>query len=185
MSVAGAGSGVGSAATLAVLRPMFHDLLFELRNWPPWILPVGGGTVATLLAFYLLHSMLSHRRPKEAEPEETEAQIKPRTGIKSAQDRRTNLRRAGNSVSVFISDADARKEPWQGWVIDRSAGGLCITTEQIIPAGTILSVRSSNASTGIPWVQVEVKNCRFVGKEYELGCQFVKTPPWSVLLMFG
>jgi hypothetical protein len=34
-------------------------------------------------------------------------------------------------------------------------------------------------------VQLEVKNCRLVGSEYELGCQFVRTPPWSVLLLFG
>jgi hypothetical protein len=167
---------------------MFQDLLSELARLPPWVLPAAGGTVATLLAFYLMHSLLSHRQPGNEDPadEGEVAPIKPRSfGSNRAQDRRTNMRRAGNSVSVFISDADARKEPWQGWVIDRSAGGLCITTETIVPAGTILSVRSSNASTGIPWVQVEVKNCRFVGKEYELGCQFVKTPPWSVLLMFG
>jgi hypothetical protein len=35
-------------------------------------------------------------------------------------------------------------------------------------------------------VQVEVRNCRKINSdEYELGCRFLRTPPWSVLLLFG
>ena len=36
-----------------------------------------------------------------------------------------------------------------------------------------------------PWVDVEVRMCRALKDGYELGCQFVKTPNWSILLMFG
>jgi hypothetical protein len=163
-----------------------NDVLgIPLSTLPPWLVPSIFGTLSALLAVYLGRSLLLRGKPDDR-PEEPPPPSRSRVfGAAKGQDRRNAMRRAGNSVAVFISDADARKEPWQGWVVDRSAGGLCITTETVVPAGTILSVRSSNASTGIPWVQVEVKNCRFVGKEYELGCQFVKPPPWSVLLMFG
>jgi hypothetical protein len=46
-------------------------------------------------------------------------------------------------------------------------------------------VRTTNAPSSVPWVQIEVKSCRMIGKEHELGCRFVRTPPWSVMLLFG
>src|SRR5262249_26555602 len=99
--------------------------------------------------------------------------------------RRSALRRGGNPVAILISDAETRAKPSPGFVIDRSTGGLCLSVPEPVVEGTILSVRTSNAPETIPWVQLEVKNCRLVGREYELGCQFVRTPPWSVLLLFG
>ena len=36
-----------------------------------------------------------------------------------------------------------------------------------------------------PWTEVEVRSCRQKKDGYEVGCQFVKTPPWSILLLFG
>jgi hypothetical protein len=88
-------------------------------------------------------------------------------------------------VAILISDADAQAQPTNGWVVDRSTGGLCLSVPEAVTEGTVLSVRTTNAPNSVPWVQIEVKNCRLVGKEYELGCRFVRTPPWSVMLLFG
>jgi hypothetical protein len=30
-----------------------------------------------------------------------------------------------------------------------------------------------------------VRNCRDAGQHFELGCEFERTPPWNVLLLFG
>lgn len=100
-------------------------------------------------------------------------------------ERRASLRRSGNAVAIQISDAEATAKPHHGWVIDRSMGGLCLSVQEAVAAGTILSIRPSNAPVTVPWIQVEVRNCRSVGIDWELGCQFVRTPPWSVLLLFG
>ena len=48
-----------------------------------------------------------------------------------------------------------------------------------------LAVIPLNAPSITPWVDIEVRTCRKVGDNFELGCQFVKTPNWSILLMFG
>ena len=37
----------------------------------------------------------------------------------------------------------------------------------------------------IDFVGVVVRSCRKTGEFYELGCEFEKTPPWNVLLLFG
>ena len=51
--------------------------------------------------------------------------------------------------------------------------------------GTILSVRPDEAAKGVPWIQIEVKRCTKDDKAWRVGCRFVRTPPWSILLMFG
>ena len=43
----------------------------------------------------------------------------------------------------------------------------------------------TNASEQVPWIEIEVRTCRLVEDSWELGCQFVKTPQWSILLLFG
>jgi hypothetical protein len=104
----------------------------------------------------------------------------------SATEKRIALRRRGNPVKVLISDADAVALPQEGWILDRSVGGLCLQVEKgAVPVGTVLSVRSCSAPKCTPWTQVEVRSCRQEGSAWELGCQFVKTPSWNVLLLFG
>jgi hypothetical protein len=101
------------------------------------------------------------------------------------QERRGAARRGGNPIAVLITDEAVEAEPIRGYVLDRSTGGLCISCEAEIEEGTILSVRTANAPETAPWVQIEVRNCRRNGREYEIGCQWLRTPPWSVLLLFG
>ena len=103
----------------------------------------------------------------------------------SALERRQALRRGGNPIAVLLTDVDIKAKPVSGWVVDRSTGGICVSVPEAVESGTVLCVRTANAPESVPWIQIEVKNCRPADGNWELGCQFVRTPPWSVLLLFG
>jgi hypothetical protein len=100
------------------------------------------------------------------------------------QDRRETPR-TRRQVRVQITDADAKNSPASAWVSDCSLGGLCLSVKEETPVGTILSVRPASAPPGVPWVQIQVKSQRRFEANWELGCQFVRTPSYSVLLMFS
>jgi hypothetical protein len=103
----------------------------------------------------------------------------------SATENRKSLRRSGNPVEVLIVNPANRTDPFKGYVVDRCVGGLGLLVEKTFEAEQRLSVRPTNAPPMTPWVELIVKSCRQSDPGYELGCQFVRTPPWAVLLMFG
>jgi hypothetical protein len=103
----------------------------------------------------------------------------------SNSERRGAARREGNTVEVILATPGDGAEPLQGWVVDRSVGGLGLRTDVPVPVGAVFNVRPRNSTSIIPWTQLEVKTCRQEGAAWEVGCQFVRTPPWSVLLLFG
>lgn len=103
----------------------------------------------------------------------------------SANEKRTAHRRRGNPVQILITDAEATRTPELGWVVDRSVGGLCLSVSEEVKPGTVLSVRACHAPETIGWSQIDVRSCRPEGSTWELGCQFVRTPSWNVLLLFG
>jgi hypothetical protein len=94
-------------------------------------------------------------------------------------------RRGGNAVAVFIADPHKTDEPQRGWVVDRSAGGLCVALDKPVDAGDTLRIRVCNAPVTVPWAEVQVKSCRKDGNQWEAGCQFVVTPSFNVLMLFG
>lgn len=105
--------------------------------------------------------------------------------IQEAQERRSAPRRKGNPVSVQVSNATATTEPFQGWVIDRSSGGLCLLVDQKVEPGRLLSVRPTRCHPGFPWVQIQVKSCRAERGSWNLGCQFEHKLSWTELQLFG
>ncbi|MGE3809411.1 MAG: hypothetical protein AB7K24_32510, partial [Gemmataceae bacterium] len=66
---------------------------------------------------------------------------------------------------------------------DRSPRGLCLALDHPVDVGTVITVKRTNNTT--PWIKVAVKNCRLVGANYEVGCEFVSVPSASTLMMFG
>jgi hypothetical protein len=157
----------------------------------PWgvVLPLTAGLAATGMAVVLSRFFLGGRRPS-ADPAAAETDEKPPPDYDpfiegSASEQRGTLRRGGNPVAVLLSEKDSGRPPMHGWVIDRSMGGLCLTVDEAIPVGTALTVRAIKAPSAAPGVDVEVKSCRRGTEAWELGCQFLKTPPWAVLLLFG
>ncbi len=165
----------------------------DLQAWAVWLAPVVG--IVAGGAVYFAGRWVFRRRSAVAAAKSDPPPPRPVQRACSGPsdpflqgstvEKRASLRRRGNAIAVLVSNVDATAPPSSGWVIDRSMGGLCLSVDKEMPAGSILSVRTSNAPTSAPWVQVEVRNCRPVGKDWELGCQFVRTPPWSVLLLFG
>ncbi len=171
-------------------------LALDPGPWTPILVALGIGAIAAA-GVYVVGRFLSGTRNVAGElEEETAYNLEPHR--QSAEDpyqvaapaggsldRRQALRRGGNPVPVFITDAEAEAKPVRAYVLDRSTGGLCLSVPEAIEPGTVLSVRAVNAPPATPWVKIEVRNCRPVGNEFELGCKFLITPPWSILLLFG
>jgi hypothetical protein len=103
----------------------------------------------------------------------------------SFADRRTTVRRDGPPVQVYLASSTLRGGQEEGYVLDRSTGGLRVAVKAAIPKGTSLQVRAGNAPETVPWVTIMVRSCSHTGQHYELGCEFDKTPPWNILLLFG
>jgi hypothetical protein len=175
--------------------PNTNLLAFDFSQDATWI-AVGVGVLLTLFVLVVGYLLIDRGRSAKLIPRSvavsvptdveraTEPQYDPFVDG-SALEQRTALRRNGNPILVQISDADAKAEPTAGWVIDRSTSGLCLLVEQEVPMGTILCVKASHAPKGTVWVQLEVKNTRPKGRNWELGCQFLRPPPWGIMLLFG
>jgi hypothetical protein len=103
----------------------------------------------------------------------------------SASERRAAVRRGGKPTKVYISYADSPDELFLGWVVDRSMTGLGLLVSQEVEEESLLMVRTVHAPKESPWVQVTVMRCTPHEENWELGCQFVRTPPYSVLLLFN
>jgi hypothetical protein len=142
------------------------------------------GLLCAGLIVMLGRFLLGKRRPPPLPPRDQPATRDPFL-YGSATERRTALRRAGNPVEVFVAWPGGEANPAQGWVLDRSVGGLCLMLDREAPPGTPLKVLTCSAPRGTPWTEVEVKSCRPQDKGWEIGCQFVKTPSWNVMLLFG
>jgi len=103
----------------------------------------------------------------------------------SYADRRGAVRREGTVVRVKVAAPPFRNGLGEGFVLDRSTGGLRIAVTTPLEPGIIVQVRATNAPETVGFVGVLVRSCRKNGEFYELGCEFEKTPPWNVLLLFG
>ncbi len=101
------------------------------------------------------------------------------------KDKRRALRRGGNPVPVLVSDVPAQAEPFHGLVLNRSKGGLCLAVPEPVDVGRLLAVRTADFPEGLDSVQIRVRHCQRKGNSCQLGCQFVETHPWSVILIFG
>ncbi len=98
-------------------------------------------------------------------------------------ERRHQLRRAGNPTSILLHGIDTHIH--QGLVLDRSRGGLRILVPKAVEVGTTLRVRAPHAPDPKAWVETKIVWCASADGKYQAGCEFVATPPWNVLLLFG
>lgn len=102
----------------------------------------------------------------------------------AAAERRASIRRKGNPIPVRVTRGDTG-ELSEGWVVDRSSGGVRILLDQAIPARTSLSIRPVKAVTTFPWIKAEVRSCKPERGGYALGCMFLQKLTWSELQAFG
>jgi hypothetical protein len=142
---------------------------------PTWAIPALGCVVCGL-AFVLGRRFL-FKAPLNPSPDD-ETFLK---GVTT--ERRATARRKGNAVEVFLSDEVS--EPIPAWVVDRSMGGLCVIVDRPLTEGVTLKIRPRTAPTTMPWTPVLIKSCRPDAGQWEVGCQFTRTPNWNELLQFG
>lgn len=155
----------------------------------PWVIPVIGVAAAGLAFAVGRRLFVARQAPAISAPESPVGSAEPEGEPAdvflhgSANDRRSSPRRRGNSVAVAIRNGSDHST--HGYVLDRSLGGLCLLVENEMTEGATLDVRPEHAPETTPWVTIQVRSCRRRRSEWELGCQFMKTPNWNVLLLFG
>jgi hypothetical protein len=165
-------------------------LLMARENLPVTV----GGTVAVLvLTFFAVQQA---RRRRVIHPA-TMVPLTPAPAVISEQaaawappeqsyaDRRGAVRREGSPVRVLLSSTSLRNGVNDGYVVDRSTGGLRIVMQSAVPPGSTLQVKAVNAPDTVGFVTLIVRSCRKHPDHFEVGTEFEKTPPWNVLLLFG
>lgn len=138
------------------------------------------GMAAAAMAFLMGRKVLDHSNKDPRKNAKDLANLL----VDNAQDRRSDPRRKGNSVEVDLCDPRGRVDTFGGYVLDRSRGGVGLMVPFEVPVGTTLNVRPrvNHNPHSIP---IEVRSCRPNQDGYLLGCQFVQTPPWNILMLFG
>lgn len=101
-------------------------------------------------------------------------------------ERRRTPRRAGGSVSVTINRAGSSERPVEGWIVNRSLGGLCVCSPKAFEAESILKIRVKRGNLDpVPPVEVRVRGAREEGQRWMMHCQFTIQPSAHTLMMFG
>jgi len=156
----------------------------DLTRWESWALVLMSlglvmlAFVGTRLVFW--GRPASRPAPLPAEPLSADPFLYGSPGEK-----RSAARRKGGVVQILISDETAQAEPWGGYVVDRSLGGICVGAKRRAQPGTLLTLRTVDAPAGTPWLEVKVRSCREGTDGWMLGCQFVRIPPTGLLFLFG
>lgn len=166
---------------------MFAHLIlgFDLSKYHQYLPYVVGCTVATVVFL-----VIAIRKMFDSRTGRLEHGIDARGNPVSPNDigfgeRRNKLRREGQPVLVHIASPAFPGETRGGWVLDRSTGGLRLRTDVPVAMGTMVQVLADNAPDTTPWVTAVVRSCKPVDEHFDIGCEFERTPPWNVLLLFG
>ena len=103
----------------------------------------------------------------------------------STKERRKASRRRGSAVTVQAIQPHLTPMPLEGWVVDRSCIGICISLAHLFPKGVKLKIRPVKSGQGGSWSQAVVKSCRQAGNRWLLGCQWTTDMPVYALQLFG
>jgi hypothetical protein len=97
------------------------------------------------------------------------------TTTRATRDRRAWPRTVRQVRVLLLSEDCALDEPYGGWIIDSSRGGVRLRVNgELFPVGTILRIRSPLASGRVPWTGLRVKHLRRAPNGWELGCEFMQ-----------
>jgi hypothetical protein len=109
-------------------------------------------------------------------------------GTEKPKDQRGTFRRQGNPVEVYVATPETKEQPAIGSVLDRSMGGMRLAIFRAVEVGSVISIRPVSADSIVPWVDLEIRSCgpsTEIPGQFEVGCQYVKSPPYSIQLLFG
>jgi hypothetical protein len=177
----------------------FSQFLEDAATWCQANLPVviGGGVALVILVVIFFPR---RKKPAGLDPDKLASGYATHTNPLSEKkatnwdppeqsyaDRRAAVRREGQPVRVLVAAPGLRNGggAHEGYVLDRSTGGLKLALTTGATVGGTLQIRAANAPDTVGFVAVIVRSCRRTGDHFEIGCEFEKTPPWNVLLLFG
>jgi hypothetical protein len=160
------------------------EFLSFLSNALPretWLaLLVGVGIFALIVSVGTL--LAGKRRRDKVKPSAPPAKVME--PLRDIGERRQSFRRKGTPVKVDVADRQVEGIE-EGWVVDRSTGGLGLHLDGPLPRGAVLKLRPRNTPGLDLWVLMVVMNCREEEDYWVVGCQFVEPPPEGVLRLFG
>ncbi len=155
---------------------------FDLTRTSELTVPL---TALVSLALGLLLGRFLYYRPG-AEAETGPAQPAPDGPPVGSEEywaeRRSAPRFSVRQLKVLLLDPKSQAEPFEGWLLNRSLGGLGLSVPRQVEAGNIISVRPADGGEVTPWVRVEVRYCRLERGRWTLGCKFVDPLPSTSLL---
>lgn len=100
-------------------------------------------------------------------------------------ERRQSPRREGRLVKVNLRRSDGQPAG-EATVIDRSNGGVRLLSMTCLPLGAQVQLRPADAGDALPWIDIEVRNARHRRlRGWEMGCLFLRPPPWHVGMHLG
>lgn len=155
-------------------------------SWEPtlWI-TLCIGICVSFLALSFVERIL--RPAKAPAPEPVKNKNKNTAEFRQQADpsnRRMTERRSGNAIKILLTDQAMKSTYEQGWVVDRSLGGLRLAVRNEESPGVILSVRVAEQGS-MPWIEVRVIHCMPSKNGYEIGCEFIRPTHSNWHMMFG
>jgi hypothetical protein len=99
------------------------------------------------------------------------------------EDRRSSPRRK-KLLRILVRNDAISREPFSGWILDRSMGGMCLSLDHEVEPGTILAVSRVPQTVASRWVELRVLNVRERESTWEIGCEYTRVPSWEVMLQF-
>ncbi len=160
---------------------MFSQWLLQIIALVPGDSPVLIVVVAAGLVFLGGHYLMRAR--------ERSSIVVPRraTSAEDSPEARARVALRRSPVPVLVTDADSSVPPVAGYVITRSTDGVVIELEEEgqVDPGTHLRVRPIAASEMIPWVLIVVERRDKQKSCWHLECSYVRTPPYSIRMLFG
>lgn len=157
--------------------------LFSPENMP-FSLPLLVALAVILAVFLLFRGKRKNSGPPNL-TKKTSKSSSWMTQQDALSDRRTSVRREGTPIKILVTSPAFENGTNPGYVLDRSMGGLKLALQSGMTPGSSMQIRANHAPETTPWVTVIVRSCVDTGEHYEMGCEFEKTPPWNVLLLFG
>src|SRR5437763_10756916 len=139
------------------------------------IVGVAVAIVAFLFGWFLINRRRARLRQLAAQGGEWKEVASPEDAFRYGMGmaRRKSVRLSGNQIPVHVSPDGTLESAWEGWIVDRSQGGLRLRVPEPIPVGVVLRVRCLTGSEGLRWAEVHVTNTRAKDEARELGCPFL------------
>lgn len=100
-------------------------------------------------------------------------------------EKRRAPRRGSNLAVVRITRPGSWSKSAEGWVVNKSLGGMCLCSPRKFDTDAILEITPKRQSGSDSTLEVRVVQVRTEGTRYMLHCQFTKHPPAHVLRLFG